>query len=192
MTAYHPAGTPAGPSPYDMYRIFYMFGFAFVCFFVLPMLVVVRILKESPSNYGLRFPTNYSVLKFAVFCQVLIAALLYFIYSHHSDQRAIFPYSKYLVQSHSVKVFAFYSACYFLYYIGWEFFFLVQVIPSAIIHLGNPVSMPKTVEETSSAVIMGVIWGVMTWRTRSILIPFVMHYGTGVMFDGFITFSSAN
>jgi len=210
MTAYHPAGTPAGPSPYDMYRIFYMFGFAFVCFFVLPMLVVVRILKESPSNYGLRVPTNYSVLKFAVFCQVLIAALLYFIYSHHSDQRAIFPYSKYLVQSHSVKVFAFYSACYFLYYIGWEFFFrgfiqlgtetavgvpvsiLVQVIPSAIIHLGNPVSMPKTVEETSSAVIMGVIWGVMTWRTRSILVPFVMHYGTGVMFDGFITFSSAN
>jgi hypothetical protein len=113
MTVYRPAGTSAGLSPYAMYRIFYMFGSAFVCFFVLPMLVVVIILKESPRNYGLRFPTNYSLVRLAVFCQVLIAALLYFIYSHHSDQRAIFPYSKYLVQSHSVTVFAFYSTCYF-------------------------------------------------------------------------------
>jgi membrane protease YdiL (CAAX protease family) len=59
-------------------------------------------------------------------------------------------------------------------------------------HLGNPVSMPKTVEEISSAVIMGFIWGVMTWRTRSILFPLVKHYGTGVTFDGFITFGSVN
>jgi membrane protease YdiL (CAAX protease family) len=52
--------------------------------------------------------------------------------------------------------------------------------------------MPKTVEEISSAVIMGFIWGVMTWRTRSILFPLVKHYGTGVTFDGFITFGSVN
>jgi membrane protease YdiL (CAAX protease family) len=208
MTAYHPADAPAGPSPYDMYRIFYMFGSLFVCFFILPVLVVVLVLKESPRNYGLRLATNYRVLGSALFLQLVIAALLYFIYSHQPDQRAIFPYSKYLVQTLSVKVFALYSACYFFYYIGWEFLFrgfiqlgteaavgvpvsiMLQVIPSAIIHLGNPVSMPKTVEETSSAVIMGLIWGVMTWRTRSILFPFLMHYAVGIMFDGFITFGS--
>jgi membrane protease YdiL (CAAX protease family) len=209
ITAYHPAGAPAGPSSYDMYRIFYMFGSVFVCFFVLPVLVVVLVLKESPSKYGLRFAIDYRLMRFSLFCLLVIAALFYFIYSRQPSQRAIFPYSKYLVQTRSVQAFVLYSACYAFYYVGWEFFFrgyiqlgteaavgvpvsiMLQVIPSAIIHLGNPVSMPKTVEETFSAVIMGLVWGVMTWRTRSILFPFLMHYAVGIMFDGFITFDSA-
>lgn len=207
-TAYHPAGA-IGPSLYDMYRIFYMFGSAFVCFFVLPVLVVILILRESPRQYGLRLPTNYRGVGFALLCMLVIAALFYFVYAHQPSQRAIFPYSKYLVQTQSVSTFVLYAACYSLYYIGWEFFFrgfiqlgteaavgvplsiLLQVMPSAIIHLGNPISMPKTVEETSAAVIMGLIWGVMAWRTRSMLIPFAMHYAAGIMFDGFITFGGA-
>ncbi|HKQ08342.1 MAG TPA: CPBP family intramembrane glutamic endopeptidase [Blastocatellia bacterium] len=209
MKVYRLGDSPSDPTPYDMYRIFYMFGSAFLCFFVLPLLVVVLVLKESPRNYGLRLPKDYRDLVFALICQTVIAALFYFVYCRDPAQRLIFPYSKYLIETKSVSLFVLYSACYSSYYVGWEFFFrgfmqlgteaqagapvsiMLQVIPSAIIHLGNPISMPKTVEETFSAVIMGIIWGVMVWRTRSVLLPFLMHYGVGIMFDGFITFGPA-
>lgn len=97
----------------------------------------------------------------------------------------------------------------FLYYVPWEIFFRgflilpflstdgsdesnlsprnlmvasFQVIPSAIIHFGHPIS------ETLGAVPFGFLCGWLTVRYRSIIPGLILHIITGVTMDFFITF----
>ena len=58
---------------------------------------------------------------------------------------------------------------------------LVQTIPSAIVHIGKPVA------ESFAAIVAGVAFGYLSWRTRSILYPFVLHAVVGIATDAFVT-----
>ena len=91
------------------------------------------------------------------------------------------------------------EAFYLLYYLGWEFYFrgfmlfslerrydallavLVQTIPSAIVHIGKPAA------ESFAAILAGLAFGYLSWRTRSILYPLVLHAVVGIATDCFVT-----
>jgi membrane protease YdiL (CAAX protease family) len=114
-----------------------------------------------------------------------------------------------------------FAAYFFLYYVPWEFFFrgfllfpfalaaekgmardgegnpseagllvlaaaiLFQTIPSTMLHFGHPLS------ELASAVLAGLVFGVLAWKTRSILPGLVLHASIGLGTDLFIVLKGA-
>jgi membrane protease YdiL (CAAX protease family) len=57
---------------------------------------------------------------------------------------------------------------------------LFQTIPSTILHFGHPLS------ELASAVAAGLIFGILAWKTRSIVPGLLLHAAMGLGTDGFI------
>lgn len=111
-----------------------------------------------------------------------------------------------LVRSHGVGVLAAHALLYCsLYYLPWEFFFRgfllrplvdllgtsargdltpemialasVQVIPSALLHLGHPLN------ETLAAIPFGLAMGILVLRTRSVVPGFLIHAVIGLATD---------
>jgi membrane protease YdiL (CAAX protease family) len=59
---------------------------------------------------------------------------------------------------------------------------LIQTMASTLLHIGKPAP------ETFAAIIAGVAFGLIAWRTRSILAPVALHWGIGVLNDMFCAF----
>ena len=112
-----------------------------------------------------------------------------------------------------------YAAYFFLYYAPWEFFFrgfllfplalaaqrilarteggleagapviaalvLFQTIPSTLLHFGHPLT------EQLGAIPMGIGFGVLAWKTRSIVPGLLIHAAMGIGTDGFIVLKGA-
>jgi len=62
---------------------------------------------------------------------------------------------------------------------------LFQTIPSAMLHVGHPVS------ELASAVAAGIIFGILAWKTRSIVPGLILHAAIGFGTDGLIVLKGA-
>ncbi len=62
---------------------------------------------------------------------------------------------------------------------------LFQTIPSAMLHFGHPLS------ELAGAVAAGLGFGILAWRTRSILPGLILHAAIGFGTDGFIVLKGA-
>jgi membrane protease YdiL (CAAX protease family) len=62
---------------------------------------------------------------------------------------------------------------------------LFQTIPSTLLHFGHPLS------ELLSAVPAGIIFGILAWKTRSIVPGLILHAAIGIGTDGFIVLKGA-
>jgi hypothetical protein len=62
---------------------------------------------------------------------------------------------------------------------------LFQTIPSTLLHFGHPLS------ELASAVVAGIVFGLLAWKTRSILPGLVLHASIGLGTDLFIVLKGA-
>lgn len=114
-----------------------------------------------------------------------------------------------------------FAAYFFLYYVPWEFFFrgfllfpfalaaerlsarapgseadgskaailaaavFFQTIPSTLLHFGHPLT------ELASAALAGIVFGLLAWRTRSIVPGLVLHASLGLGTDLFIVLKGA-
>jgi hypothetical protein len=62
---------------------------------------------------------------------------------------------------------------------------LFQTIPSTMLHVGHPLS------ELSGAVVAGIAFGILAWKTRSIVPGLILHAALGIGTDGFIVLRGA-
>jgi membrane protease YdiL (CAAX protease family) len=62
---------------------------------------------------------------------------------------------------------------------------LFQTMPSAMLHVGHPVS------ELAGAVAAGIGFGILAWKTRSIIPGLILHAAIGFGTDGFIVLKGA-
>jgi membrane protease YdiL (CAAX protease family) len=122
---------------------------------------------------------------------------------HNAAFFDVYPLNATLRQQHasiSVNVFVIHSICYLGYYVGWEFLFrgfvqhglsercgiptaiLIQTTVSAMLHYGHPAG------EVFGAVIAGLVWGFIAYRSRSLLSGFGQHALLGIVLDGVLVF----
>jgi membrane protease YdiL (CAAX protease family) len=176
---------------------FYVFLSSFVLMGIVPLLIVRFLFRESLSSYGIQVGDwKFGLMAFAVMAPVMVA--LTYPSALQADFLAEYPVNK--NAGYSVGTFALHAATYGLFYAGWEFFFrgfmqfglrksfgdwnaiLVQTLASCLLHIGKPDG------EIYGSIIGGIVWGIVVFRSRSLLYVFILHWLLGVSLDAFIVF----
>ena len=174
------------------------FGSAFLLMGVLPALVVKCVFRESLAEYGVRRgDTAFSFKALLLLLPVMVA--LTYPNSKVPEFVAEYPFDP--GAGNSSTAFVTHAATYLLYYLGWEFFFrgfmqfglrgalgdwnaiLVQTLASSLAHIGKPAP------EIYGALLAGLLWGLIVFRTRSLWAVLLMHWTLGVSLDFFICFT---
>ncbi|MDR0327577.1 MAG: CPBP family intramembrane metalloprotease [Planctomycetaceae bacterium] len=175
---------------------------ALVLFGLIPMGIVKWIFREQLADYGLRLGIARRTLRtFAMAVPMIVGIAI--LTGHNAAFFDVYPLNATLRQQHtpiSVHVFVIHTICYLGYYIGWEFLFrgfvqhglsercgiptavLIQTTVSAMLHYGHPAS------EVFAAVIAGLVWGCIAYRTRSLLSGFGQHALLGIVMDWVLVF----
>lgn len=167
--------------------------YSFVCCFlflgVVPALIVKIVFREKLADYGLQLGDRVRTIRTFLIMGPLFALGGYLA----SKNPAVAEY--YPINPDAGKMFGLHVLTYLLFYMGWEFYFrgfmlfglrerfgdagaiMVQVLASSLLHIGTPSS------EAFSAILGGVIWGLVAFRTRSILSGFLQHSLLGITLD---------
>ena len=149
----------------------------FVLYLVIPLLVVVFLFRQRPSEYGWR-PGDWRMGLRLTAAAWLIAAPILYLAGRSPDVRAY--YAAYYLNDFDVLFTAVVEL------VGWEFFFrgfllwvlwdvagpyavVLQAVPFAMAHLSKP---PL---EAISTIFGGIAFGWVAWRTRSFYYSFLIH-----------------
>ena len=175
---------------------------ALVLFGLVPMGIVQWGFRERLADYGLQFGIIRRTIRTFLLATpfiVVIAVLA----GHNSAFYDVYPLNETIRPQHTrigIDLFVIHSICYLGYYFGWEFLFrgfvqkglseccgtataiLVQTLASAMLHYGHPAS------EVFGAVIAGLVWGFVAYRTRSIVSGFGQHALLGIVLDVVLIF----
>jgi membrane protease YdiL (CAAX protease family) len=151
----------------------------FVFYFIIPMIVIALIFRESPSEYGFQIGNWRRGLVWLLVACASMAIILWFVARTPAMQRyyeAKAPDSvAFLIFISAVELFA------------WEFIWrglllfgmarvlgpgpaiFLQAVPFAFMHLGKPEL------ETLSTIFGGAAFGFIAWNTGSFLYPAIIH-----------------
>jgi membrane protease YdiL (CAAX protease family) len=146
-------------------------------YLLIPLLVIVLAFRKSPREFGFQWGDWHAGLALTAIVIALAAPVLWFV--ARSDPTMLQYYAK--QWSAAAPVFT------FLDLIGWEFFFRgfllfgyarkfgshalwLQAVPFALAHLSKPAV------ETYSTIFGGFLFGLVAWRTKSFVYPFLIHW----------------
>lgn len=146
-------------------------------YLLIPLLVIVLAFRKSPREYGFQWGDWRAGLALTGIVAALAAPLLWLI--ARSDPAMLRYYAQQWSAAAPVYV--------FLDLIGWEFFFRgfllfgyarkfgshalwLQAVPFAMAHLSKPAV------ETYSTIFGGFLFGLVAWRTKSFVYPFLIHW----------------
>jgi len=175
--------------------VLYVFFSSLVLFGLIPVVVIKMIFHESLSSFGLQIGDGkFGWKAVAVLSPIFILSA--FPSSAMPDFLAEYPLYK--GAGETVQKFLMHSFSYLFFYIGWEIYFrgfmqfglrssfgdwnaiLVQVLASCLVHIGKPAG------ETFTSILGGLVWGILAFRTRSILYGIITHWLLGISLDFFI------
>ncbi len=175
----------------------YTFGSAFLLFGVLSLLAIRFVFKEPLSHYGIALGDWKFTLK-AILVVAPVFALLSFPSS--KDPQFLAEYPLFKGAAASAGAFAWHALAYLFFYAGWEIFFrgfmqfglrdalgdwnaiFVQTALSCVVHIGKPDG------EIFSAILGGLLWGILAFRSRSLVANIATHWVLGVSLDLYICF----
>jgi membrane protease YdiL (CAAX protease family) len=173
----------------------YSFGAALVLFGLVSLLLIRVALQESVTAYGLTVGDwRFGLRSFVVLAPVMVALAA----AAARNPEFLVQYPLWRGACASTPAFLLHAAAYLAYYLGFETFFrgfvqfglrddlgdwnaiLVQTALSTTMHLGKPTG------EIYGAVIGGIVFGALAFRTRSLLAVTALHWILGIALDLFI------
>lgn len=177
---------------FDMFSHMYEYFMAFILLLIIPLILIKFVFKEKFNAYGLEIGDAKFGFQFTAIAVLLLIPFLY-IGTLMPEMQSTYPEARSVIGS--LKPFLLVECFYMLYYIGWEFFFrgyilfglrkhfgdiaaiLIQTIPSCIMHIGRPEP------EILGSILIGILFGYLAIRTKSVLYPFLIHLFIGVFTD---------
>jgi membrane protease YdiL (CAAX protease family) len=181
----------------ELMSALYTFSISLILLGLLPALVTKFVFHEPLSLYGVRLGDWQLGLKvFLILAPVMMALT----FAPSRMESFVAEYPLYKGAGASPFHFMSYSLLYLTYYLGWEFFFrgymqfglrtrlgewnaiLIQTLASCLLHIGKPSP------EIYSSILGGIIWGMIVFRTRSLLPALMLHWTLGVCLDAFILY----
>lgn len=184
---------------WEWYAYLYEFGFMLVTWALLPFLAARIVLRMPAREQGLQLGDWRLGLKLVMVALVIMVPLMY-VNAKNPEFQAEYPLTR--LAGLTSGTFVAWQASRLIYYIAWEYFFrgfmlfglagrigafaaiAVQTVPSTIIHFGKPEG------EMLAALVAGVIFGAIAWRTRSILYVLIIHWFAGLFTDLFCLLAS--
>jgi uncharacterized protein len=170
---------------------------AFFLFGIFSLLLIKYVFKEPLKDYGLQLGD----WRFWVPAVLIIGVVMMGLgYMSSKDPHFIAEYPLYKGAGASWQMFVVHAIGYLFFYVGWEMFFrgfmqygltprfgawgaiLVQTVISCIAHIGKPTG------EIYSAILGALVWGILVFRSRSILPAILTHWILGLSLDFFICF----
>ena len=189
----------AGEANFELYSRFWQFGVFFILLLVVPLISTRFFTGLKLSSMGLGVGDFKLGMKlFAFLFPLIILPVLYFAVDMPEIQSE-YPLAK-IIKEHHDLIFIYELFYVIFYYFAWEFFFrgfllfglkprigafnavLIQTISSSLIHIGKPGG------EVIGSIIVGILFGVIALRTRSIWYVFLLHAAIGVATDLLIIF----
>jgi membrane protease YdiL (CAAX protease family) len=175
----------------------YSFVASFVLLGLVPALVVKLVFREKLSDYGVQLGKGKRVLR-----SVLLWAPLFLLsaYSASGDSAIVEEYPINKSAGASASMFGIHACAYVVFYLGVEFHFrgflqfglresmgtanavLVQAGATVLYHIGKP-SM-----EAYGSVLGALLWGILAFRTQSLLPGLILHSLLGISLDWFICY----
>lgn len=174
----------------------YTFLSAFVLFALVPGVVIRFLFKERMRDYGWQIGDwRFGWKAVAVMAPIMVLSTIPS--ASMPDFIAEYPIDK--GAGTSGLIFARHAMMYLFFYIGWETLFrgfmqfglrslgdwnaiLIQTALSCIAHIGKPSG------EIYSSILGALVWGVVAFRSKSLLYVLVVHWLLGVSLDYFIAF----
>lgn len=174
----------------------YTFLTAFVLFALVPWAVIRFVFHERMSDYGWQLgDRSFGWKAAAIMAPIMIlstipsASMPEFVAEYPLDKSA----------GESAGAFLSHAVMYLFFYIGWETLFrgfmqfglrslgdwnaiLIQTAISAIAHIGKPSG------EIYSSILGALVWGIVVFRSKSLLYVLIVHWLLGVSLDWFIVF----
>ena len=175
----------------------YSFLACFLLMGAVPALIVKLVFREKLADYGVRWGDRLGTVRWFLMLAPLFVILGYlasrdpaFLEEHPVNKSA----------GTSASMFALHACTYPVFYLGWEFHFrgflqfglrksmgdanavLLQVLASVLFHIDKPAA------ETYGAVLGGILWGALAFRTRSLLAGLMLHFLLGISLDWFICY----
>ncbi len=172
----------------------------FLLMFIVPVLYIKIAMKKRLSEFGFGLGDTGFGVKTLILIPLIVVPAIYFA-ANMPDVRSEYPLAKSLIQDQS-HLLVYELAYVIFYYIAWEFFFrgfllfglknkfgafnaiLIQTISSCLVHIGKPEG------EIIGSIIVGIIFGIIALRTKSIWYVFLLHAAIGVLTDLFIIYNN--
>lgn len=188
------SGQPNG----DLYAHAWQFIVFFMLMFIIPTTYVKLVMKRPLSDFGFGLGDIKWGSKWLITIPILVIPLIY-ISSKMPDIRLEYPLAKSLLTDQT-HLFAYELVYIIFYYIAWEFFFrgfllfglkerfgaanaiLIQTISSCLVHIDKPEG------EIIGSIFIGILFGMIALRSRSIWWVFLLHISIGVFTDLFIIY----
>lgn len=178
----------------------YVFASSFILFGLVPAAIIRFVFHESLSDFGVRIGDWSFGWK-----SLLVLGAIYAVsgYSSSTMPEFIAEYPVFRGAGQSGETFLLHALSYLFFYAGWEMYFrgfmqfglrtsvgdwnaiLIQVMASCLVHIGKPAG------ETFSSILGGLIWGILAFRTRSLLYGIITHWILGISLDACIVFFSS-
>ncbi|MBE0651214.1 MAG: CPBP family intramembrane metalloprotease [Bacteroidales bacterium] len=182
----------------DLIARYWQFGVFFILMFILPLLYMKLGMKKPMRDFGWGLGDIKYGLTWLIGIPLIVVPLIY-IASKMPGMRVEYPLAKSLITDPSP--FVVYEIIYVLfYYVAWEFFFrgfllfglkdrfgavnaiLIETISSTLVHIDKPEG------EIIGAIVVGILFGMIALRSKSIWYVFLIHASIGVLLDYFIIF----
>jgi len=181
------------------YSYYYQWGMAFILLGIIPMLIVRIGFKEKLEDYGVKIKRPLISLLIALLGVLFVTPFTYF-GAKNNDFISVYP----LVKNSfgSAKNFVIAEFFYFLYYIGYEFFFRGFLFMGIRKHIGDweamGVSLMATVllhvdrpeGEMAMAILAGIIFPIIVRQMKTLWPVILIHAYTGISMDYWIIINS--
>ena len=182
----------------DVLARYWQFLVFFILMFALPVLYIRFGMKKSLYDFGWGLGDIKYGSKWLIAIPLIVVPIIYFS-SQMPDVRSEYPLAKSFLTNQQ-GLFTYELAYVLLYYVAWEFFFrgfllfglrerfgdvnaiLIQTISSCLVHIDKPEG------EIIGSIVVGILFGMIALRSKSIWYVFLIHISIGVLTDLFIIY----
>ncbi|MCP4290922.1 MAG: CPBP family intramembrane metalloprotease [bacterium] len=190
---------PGNAAPGEVQTYILEFAAFFILVAALPFVLIIGSRKKSLFKGLFSFENFKPHVGKTLLALVFIFAPLAYNSSTLPAVQAEYPLPRILLEDQSLLS-VYFLALFFLYYVGWEFFFrglllfglkdrygapaaiLIQTVSSCLIHLGKPSA------ETLGSIPFGIVFGIIALRTKSLWPVIILHAALGILNDLFIIY----
>lgn len=180
----------------NLHRLVYWGGTVFLCYFVIPALVVKLVLREKLTGFGIAHTGILKGLKtYAVLFLLILPLIVFFSYNDHFQ--ATYPFykvSKGFESQFSWQRFLTWELIYGFQFLAVEFFFrgfilhglkktaghfaiAAMVLPYCMIHFGKPLP------EALGSIVAGYILGYLSLKSNNIFPGMILHISVALSMD---------